>query len=215
MPRPRIALTLGVFLLVCVITFGWALHKRAGAAPARPDSGETQFITSVARTMQRQYHTAAAALRAGYMQMTPLNPDDHTSVYFNHRFDGVDREHPNFLWYDRDGILAGLDYEVKKDDFSVPPGTAGFPVARARWTTIPAHVHFAYTDASGKLQLAESNARPNLRGVIEAGELTKDGLLPAGAKLVWASYHPECWDLGFWLVPNPSGAFSDKNPLVR
>lgn len=147
------------------------------------------------------------------MQMTELGSDG-TSIYFNHRFDHVDPLHPNFLWYDHHGKLVGLDYEVPVAAYAQPPGRDQFPVGRARWSTVSEHVHFAY-EKSGRLVLVEGDTQANLRaGRITAATLVRDNLLPPGSKLVWFSYHPTCWDLGFWLIPNPLGAFADYAPDV-
>ena len=137
--------------------------------------------------------------------------------YATMKYDGIDANHPNFLWYDRHGKLVGLDYEYPYYAWPKPPGAKFYPVDPGRWTTVHEHAHFAYRIGDGPVQFHGARAVPNLRGnkSITADDLRADGLLPKNATLVWAEYHPTCWDLGFWLVPNPNGAFADLNPLVK
>lgn len=128
-------------------------------------------------------------------------------------FANVAIAHPNFLWFDRDGKLAGADYELPKGAYPKPPGE--YPVDTSRWTSIDAHVHLAYT-LNGKTIYAEEPAKQNLqKAEIDAEDLRADGFLPNGARLKWAMYHPAVWDLALWVVPNPHGAFAEDNPLVR
>jgi hypothetical protein len=183
--------------------------------PAMPSQGEAKFIASVTQSLDASYPTVAAATSHGYVQMTKLESDG-TMIFATMKYDGISPTHPNFLWYDRNGKLVGLDYEYTVSSWPKPPGTAMYPVAADRWTTVHQHVHFAYRIGNGPLQRHGARAMPNLMGkVITADELTADGLLPKGATLVWAEFHPTCWDLGFWTVPNPTGAFADLDPLVK
>jgi hypothetical protein len=188
------------------------------ATPApqpKPNASETAFIQSVTTGLFAAYPTVTKATAAGYIRMTKLE-SDNTYVYSTMTYSKIDRLHPNFLWYDRNGKLVGLDYEYAKSSSPQFPGMSVYPVMASRWVTIPQHVHFAYTVGSGPVQTHGWKALPNLRGdVITAQELIADGLLPKGAKLVWAHFHPACWDLGFWLVPNPNGAFADLDPAVK
>ena len=187
-----------------------------GAAPksGQPSAREAAFIARVSKALHARYPTAAEAQTAGYMRMTPVGKDG-TSIFFNHRFSGMDALHPNFLWYDRRGKLMGLDYEYPVNSWRSPPGPDVYPVSPSRWTTVGEHVHFAYRTPAGTIRMRGTRVRPNLKGTIGAAQLRADGLLPSGATFLWAYYHPKCWDLGFWLVRNPSGAFADLNPLVH
>jgi len=57
---------------------------------------------------------------------------------------------------------------------------------------------------------------PSMKGnTLTESELRAAKLLPANAKLLWTYVHPKSWDLGFWLAPNPKGAFADLNPNVK
>jgi hypothetical protein len=184
------------------------------ATPA-PTAAENAFVTRVSHELLAAYPTTAHATAHGYMQMTKLE-SDNTIIYSDMKFDGITETHPNFLWYDRHGKLVGLDYEYPVSTTPKFPGPSVYPVAPARWTTVHEHVHFAYQINGGPIVRKGARAQANLKsGAITAAELTADGLLPKGATLVWADYHPTCWDLGFFVVPDPDGAFADPDPLVK
>jgi hypothetical protein len=187
----------------------------AAALSAKPNAAEATFIAHSTATFMAQYATADMAVRRGFYQMTPLEKDG-TSIYFNDTYKDVDALHPNFLWYDRHGKLVGLDFEVAVSAWPKPPGAAMYPVQAARWTIIPPHLHFAYKTPSGKVVMRGARIPKGITGgPITAGQLRAAKLLPAGTTLVWAHFHPKTWDLGFWLVPNPNGAFADLDPLVK
>lgn len=193
------------------------LASVAGPALADPADhatpAEKAYIEHVAKVLLARYPSPAAAEKAGYRKTTGFDSSG-TAIYFDFTFSRISRLHPNFLWYDRQGHLVGLDYEFPQTHGSRPP--AGYPVGRQRWTTIHPHVHVAYRQGHGPIQLGAGPARANLRTPpITASALRADGLLPEGASLVWAYYHPRCWDLGFWLIPDSKGAFADLNPAVR
>src|ERR1700737_1383875 len=76
-----------------------------------PAPGEAAFITDVTKALQAKYPTTAAATAGGYSQMTRME-DDGTVIWFNGRWDNnVSKYEPNFLWYDKNGKLVGLDYQ--------------------------------------------------------------------------------------------------------
>jgi hypothetical protein len=177
---------------------------------------EATFIAGVTPSLTARYATAADAVAGGFIQLTPVSKDDNTSIYFNMTYTNVDPMHPNFLWYDRRGKLVGLDYEYAMSQWPKPPGMSWYPVLRARWVVIPSHFHYAYRAANGTVVRHGARLRPNISGdPITAAELRADRLLPKGSTLMWAHYHPKTWDLGFWLVPDPAGAFAAKNPNVK
>lgn len=196
--------------LVLVVVTGAALTFLAQAS--RAVAGEQRFIDSVTTPLMQQVGTIQQAERAGYMKMTDLGSDG-TAIYFNHHYDNVDPRHPNFLWFDRHGRLAGLDYEIPVSASHTAPSASIFPVSASRWTTVEEHVHFAYMQ-DGRMKLKEAEDADLRSQPITAKLLSKDRLLPAGATLRWVSYHPRCWDLGFWLVPNPLGSFAEYNPYM-
>jgi len=63
----------------------------------------------------------------------------------------------------------------------------------------------AQADAQAKFAQIDPVTSDALRGV---------GLLPPNAELQWFSFHPRCWDLSLWLIPNPFGASAAFNPYV-
>jgi hypothetical protein len=176
---------------------------------------EAAFIADVTEALQAKYPTAAAAAAAGYFQMTRME-DDGTVIWFNDKWnDDVSEYAPNFLWYDKAGKLVGLDYQYAASAYPSPQGTAVYPVMTGRWTTIDAHIHFAYKLPDGTIKRRGAEMLPKETGDPTAAQLKAAKLLPANATLLWAHYHPKTWDLGFWLVPNVNGAFADENPAVK
>ncbi len=186
----------------------------AKSTPApTPAPGEAAFIAGVTKTLQAKYPTTAAATAGGYSQMTRME-DDGTVIWFNGKWDNdVSKDAPNFLWYDKNGKLVGLDYQYTVS--ANPKAPSMYPVKASRWTTIPAHMHFAYKMSNGTVKRRGAMALKGVTSDPTAAQLKAAKLLPANASLMWAHYHPKSWDLGFWLVPNPSGAFADLNPLVK
>lgn len=202
-------------VLVALAALGMGLSAaRRPRASLHASPEERQFIGFVRGHLMSEYSTTAKALRAHYVAITGIE-DDGTAVYFNPSLRLVDALHPNFLWYDRRRQLVGLDYEFPVSAYPQPP-TALFPVSVARWTTVKEHVHFNYRIGDEPIRMGTSDPRPNLHeNPITLAELRADKLLPNDAKLVWAYDHPKSWDLGFWLVPNPNGAFAARNPRVQ
>ena len=185
------------------------------AVVARPDPAEAGFIADVAMVLHQRYATTAAATGAGYFQMTGVGRDG-TMIWFNGKWDSdVDAYHPNFLWYDKAGRLVGLDYELTASANPKPPGAQSYPVAASRWTIIPAHMHFAYRLPDGKTKRRGARLIPHVTGDPTAAQLRAAKLLPPTATLLWSHDHPKSWDLGFWVVPNPDGAFAALDPLVK
>jgi len=179
-----------------------------------PAPGEAAFIADVTQALQAKYPTAASATAGGYYQMTRLE-DDGTTIWFNNKWDSnVSKYEPNFLWYDKHGKLVGLDYQYEGG--ATPKLPAGvYPVKASRWTTIDPHIHFAYKLPNGTIKRRGAMLLKGETADPTATQLKVAKLLPANATLLWAHYHPKSWDLGFWLVPNPNGAFADLNPLVK
>ncbi len=176
---------------------------------------EAAFIADVTKALQAKYPTTAEATAAGYYQMTRLE-DDGTAIWFNDKWgDKVSKYAPNFLWYDKNDKLVGLDYQYQVSSNPSPPGADVYPVMATRWTQIDAHMHFAYKLPDGTIKRRGAATLPNEATDPTAAQLKSAKLLPANATLLWAHYHPKTWDLGFWLVPNPNGAFADLNPLVK
>lgn len=181
---------------------------------AKPAPAEAAFIADVTKALQAKYPTTAAATAGGFSEMTKLGSDG-TAIWFNEKWDAnVSKYAPNFLWYDKHGKLVGLDYQYTISANPKPP-TGVYPVDAGRWTTIPAHMHFAYKLPNGTVKRRGAMSLKGETADPTAAQLKAAKLLPPNATLVWAHYHPKTWDLGFWLVPNPNGAFADLNPNVK
>ena len=184
-------------------------------APAPATAAELAFVAKDSALLEGLYPTTAAAKMHGYIPLSAHFDSSNTQLYTDLRFDGVTLAHPNFLWYDRAGHLVGVDYELRKSAYAKTPHLAMYPVQASRWSSIGQHVHFGY-HLRGKLKYGEGRATPPLRTEhITAAELRAAKLLPAGASLVWASFHPAAWDLAMWTVPNSKGPFADLNPAVK
>ena len=185
------------------------------AKTPQPSAAEQQFVSTTSAKLQAGYPNTAVAKANGYTMLEGTIDSDNTYNFTNRDFANVTPDRPNFLWYDRKGHLAGVDYEVPKSTFPSPPH-AMFPVQTSRWVTINEHVHYAYT-VNGRTKYGATRATPALRSEnITLAMLRAAGAkIPADAKLTWAMYHPTVWDLAMWVVPNPSGAFADLNPNVK
>lgn len=188
----------------------------AVAGAVASSAAEDAFVKNVAGRLQAEFPSVARARARGYTQLRKIDKDN-TIVYTNFAFDHISIDHPNFLWFDRRGNLVGVDYEFPKERWRSPPGTSTFPVSPSRWTTVDEHVHLAYRETpSGPVKFKGGPATAEMRGAtLPADVLVRAHLLPPDAHLVWSSYHPACWDLGFWIVPNPLGPFEDHNPSVK
>lgn len=176
---------------------------------------ERAFVAQDSALLQGLYPTVASAKAHGYVPLSARFDASNTQIYTSLSFDGITLDHPNFLWYDRSGNLAGVDYELRKSQYRTPPHLATYPVQDSRWSSIGQHVHVAYR-LRGQLRYGEGRATPALRtGHLTAAMLRRAKLLPPGATLVWASFHPAVWDLALWTVPNSNGPFADLNPAVK
>ena len=217
---PRVAM-LALLLIAGVLglthrTNSWAagMPMSMSAMPPRPTNAEAAFIASVSSALRATVPTVSRALAAGYYRTTRLEPDG-TIIYFNNSWQPT-RSRPNFLWYDKRDRLVGLDYQYLMRDYPRPPGRNVYPVAAVRWTTIQAHIHFAYRLPNGTIvRRGYRWLAGTAGGRVTATQLRAAKLLPPNATLLWTYAHPKSWDLGFWLVPNPNGAFADDNPNVR
>lgn len=188
---------------------------KPSATQAPLTDAETAFVTQDSALLQGLYPTVAAAKAHGYIPLSARFDSSNTQIYTDLRFDDVTLDRPNFLWYDRSGNLVGVDYELRKSDYPKPPHLAIYPVQDLRWSPIGQHVHLAYR-LHGQLKYAGGHATPALRkDHLTAAMLRRAKLLPPGATLVWASFHPAVWDLALWTVPNSNGPFADLNPAVK
>lgn len=200
-----------------IATLSLTLTGAAFAATSPPlNDSEKAFVAKTSATLNAKYPTTASAKAAGFGLLFDTIGDDNTYDWTSMTFANVVPDSPNFLWYDRHGHLAGVDWELPKGASTAPPQMDAFPVQTARWVSIREHVHYAYTE-NGKMKYGAAKATPALRNAkITADLLRANGAkLPKDATLVWAMYHPAVWDLAMWTVPNPKGPFADKNPNVK
>lgn len=198
-----------------ILSFG--LIPAALAATSPPLTGtEKAFVAKTSAALDARYANEATAKSDGYSLLTGGIDPDNTYNLTNFDFTNVAPDHPNFLWYDRHGHIAGADWELPKSKYPTVPRLAVYPVQSARWVAIPEHVHFAYT-MDGKTYYGVTRATPALRQAhITAQQLRANkAKLPPKATLVWAMYHPAVWDLAMWIVPNPRGPFAELNPNVK
>lgn len=202
------------FVLLYTFDARAAGMQPAATPPPKPSAAESAFVQSVAQQLLAKYPTDQSALKAGYYRTTRLEPDG-TIIYFNNQWNPT-RLQPNFLWYDKTGKLVGLDYQYLVSAYPKPPAQSVFPVSPSRWTTIDPHIHYGYRLPDGTIKRKGYGMLPSMKGnTLTESELRAAKLLPANAKLLWTYVHPKSWDLGFWLAPNPKGAFADLNPNVK
>jgi hypothetical protein len=202
---------------VFVAALSLALTQVVFAATSPPlTDAEKAFVSKTSATLNEKYPDTATAKSAGFTMLFDTIGSDNTYDWTNMSFSGVTPDHPNFLWYDRHGHLAGVDWEFPAAAHAPAPQLVAFPVRTGRWVEIPEHVHYAYT-VNGKMKYGAARATPAMRqGTLTADVLRANGVkLPKDATLIWAMYHPAVWDLAMWTVPNPSGPFADKNPNVK
>lgn len=203
-------------VLFVILSFALVGAANATATSSPLTGDEKAFVATASSQLQGRYPNTATAKSGGYSLLYDTIDSDNTYNWTNFDFTHVAPGRPNFLWYDRQGHLAGADWELPKSEYPAVPHLAAYPVQSTRWVLIREHVHFAYT-LTGKSYYGVAKAAPGLRqDHITADQLRASGAkLPIGATLLWAMYHPAVWDLAMWLVPNPSGAFAEKNPNVK
>lgn len=206
--------TLSLLALASSAAFaaGTGMKTGSSAMPAKPSPAEKAFIRDVTGRLQAKFAASQSAVSAGFYRTTRLEPDG-TIIYFNNKWDPT-KYGPNFLWYDRNGKLVGLDYQYLVSAY--PKRPTAYPVAGDRWTTIDPHIHFAYRLQDGTIVRRGARWLAGIEDLtVTEKQLRAAKLIPANAKFLWSYVHPKSWDLGFWLVPNPNGAFADLNPNVK
>jgi len=186
----------------------------ADSLPGAPSAAEALFVARAVRDLTARYPTAADAEKAGYLRFT--DEDDTGAIsYANREWTSSDADHPSQLWYDAKGKLLGADFSVPLA--AAPPHLFG--MAPARWQTFNFHIHYGLAGPGGtvvfgatgpqKIEAAGGDpAHPTAKDLVTAG-IAKSA---SDVKFVFA--FPAIWDLEIWLVPNPDGAFAEKNPNV-
>ena len=207
-------LTLLSAALVFAPTIGRAAEIKAAPISGKPTAAETPFVEKVTADLTARFPTPEMARKAGYVRYTD---EDNTGAisYANQKWTSIDAEHPSQLWYDVNSRLIGADFSVPVT--STPPNL--FSVTPSRWQKFGAHVHYGLATATGSTY-GGAGEKVMTKGGATVAKPTKVALVKAGvAKKIsdvrFVFPFPAIWDLGIWLVPNPSGAFAEKNPDVK
>ena len=186
------------------------------APPDTPTAAEQPFVTKATAELQKLYGTTDLAKQAGYFR---YNNEDKTGAisWVNTKHWTSDETHPSQLWYDVKGRLIGVDYSLPWTDAKHPPSVWG--ILPARWFEFAAHVHFAVEQEDGSLKYGGFEAADfkKLGGDPDnptAATVVKAGKAPTADDVAFIFPFRHVWDLEFWLVPNPKGAFAEKNPNV-
>ncbi len=123
---------------------------------------------------------------------------------------------PSQLWYSAAGKLLGADYSE--------PQAAGAPhkfgVDPSRWEKFGLHDHYVVTNADGTTAYGGVGAKKiaSVGGDANAPtatDLVKLRVVKNANQVKSVFVFPAVYDLPVWLVPNPSGAFAEHNPLVK
>jgi hypothetical protein len=202
-----------MFAALGVVATGTA--RAAVSLPNTPSASEAPFVMKATTDIEKLYPTPAAAEKAGYLRFT--DEDDTGAVsYANRKWTSVDADHPSQLWYDVKGRLLGVDYSVPLT--SAKPHLFG--MSPARWQAFTPHVHYGLAGPHGttiygatggaKFKAAGGSISAPTAGQLVAAKIAKS---PSDVRFVFP--FPGIWDLEFWILPNPSGAFADKNPSVH
>jgi hypothetical protein len=206
-------LALFAFVLACAPSFAFA----AATPPPQPQGAETAFVSGIMKDLNARFPTPADAIKAGYFRYT--NEDDTGAIsYANLQWQSSDPQHPSQLWYSVSGKLLGADFSVLQSNSPKPPSLWG--VNPLRWEDFNAHIHYVLVDASGKetykgTRASKFTAAGGDLNNPQAATLVKMGLAPNVAAVKHVFLFPHIWDLIVWVTPNPSGAFADKNPLIK
>lgn len=196
---------------------GAALAEDDAKPVPTPNAAEAAFVARIQADLNKRFPTTADAERAGYLRYT--NEDDTGAIsYANREWTSKDAAHPSQLWYDVNGRLLGADYSVLQADSPQAPQLWG--IEPTRWEKFGAHIHYGLIEPNGTIKLGGMGgkkytaaggdpAHPDAAGLVKAG-VVKD---PAQVKFTFA--FPAIWDLTVWVLPNPAGAFAEKNPNVK
>jgi len=205
----RTALVLGASLVLA------PMRASAETLSGQPTAAEAHFVRKIAADLGERFPTPEAARKAGYIRYT--DEDDSGAIsYANRRWTSADPEHPSQLWFDAKNRLIGADYSVAGE---TPKPPERFGVEPARWQKFPAHVHYGLAGPSG-VSYGGAGEKTLAKGGATVAAPTKAALVAAGvakktADVRFVFTFPALWDLAVWVIPNPSGAFAEKNPDVK
>jgi hypothetical protein len=209
-------------IALAVLLLAHALPAGAQATPqptpATLSASESKAVAEIAATLNRRYPTPAAAEKAGYVRYT--NEDDTGAIsYADRQWESTSQERPSQLWYDVNGRLLGADYSVLVADHPTPPSLFG--IAPSRFSEFRAHIHYVVRNPDGSLTYGRAvGAKKYAAAGLDAQHPTAAGLVKVGAvdspeRVATVFLFPHIWDVTIWVLPNPDGAFADKNPNVK
>jgi hypothetical protein len=206
--------TLAVALLAGLLAALPALRAQADPS-AKPSAAEAPFVNKATADLEARYPTAADAEKAGYFRYTDEDGTGSIS-YTNLKWTSADADHPSQLWYDAKGRLLGADYSVPY----TPEPPKLFGMDPSRWQKFGAHVHYGLAGSGDTVVYGAAGAKTMAKGGGTVDHPTAAALVAAGiakkpedVKFVFE--FPAIWDLEFWVLPNPAGAFAEKNPNVK
>jgi hypothetical protein len=209
-----------VMLAALLLTPSTAALAQAAPAPtpAMLSAAEKTFVSDAVATLNKQFATPAQAEKAGYVRYT--NEDNTGAIsYANRHWDSTSEDRPSQLWYDVNGRLLGADYSVLVAEHPTPP--ALFGIEPSRFFEEDAHIHYVARNPDGSLTYSRAVGvkkyaaagldpmKPNAAGLVKLGAVDSPD------RVATVFLFPHIWDVTVWVVPNPDGAFADKNPNVK
>ncbi|HEY1656397.1 MAG TPA: hypothetical protein VGF86_14940 [Candidatus Tumulicola sp.] len=209
-----------IFALLAALVIPASVRADQEATYHGPASaGENAFVAAIRADLTKRYPTAADAEKAGYIRYTTAD-DSGAISYANLQWQSADIRHPSQLWYDKNGRLLGADYSVLLASSPARPQLWG--VNPGRWVEFDGHIHWVAKDPSTSaltydhwLEDAKFTAAGGNPDQPTAQALAGAKKVPDASAVATIFHFPSLWDLIVWVIPNPSGAFADKNPLVK
>ncbi len=209
--------TILCFALLAICSTAFALSDQGPSYKGPMSVAEKHFVSAIQSDLMRRFPTAKDAERAGYVRYT--NADETGAIsYANFQWQSQDIRHPSQLWYDKNGNLLGADFSTANTNGHRPQL---FGVNPGRWYAFDDHVHWIQRGANGALQYDKYVMADKYRAAggdpkaPTAAQLAKMGRVKSASQVVRVFDMPSIWDLIVWVKPNPSGAFAEKNPLVK
>jgi hypothetical protein len=194
-----------------------AAQAMAPKLDGHPTDTEAAFVSTISADLLARFPTTASAMRAGYIRFTD---EDNTGAisYANRMWNSADPKHPSQLWYDVNGNLIGADYSELYVDSSSAPNLWG--VSPSRWEKGGAHVHYGLVGPNGTTIYGAIGSKGLAAVGATVATATTASLVAAGAAKKTSDVRfmftfPAIWDLQVWLIPNPNGAFAEKNPNLK
>ncbi|HET7815316.1 MAG TPA: hypothetical protein VFL13_13200 [Candidatus Baltobacteraceae bacterium] len=210
--------------LFAAVLLAFTALAAAPKLPDKPLASEAAFVNGQTKILNAKYKTPADAEKAGYFRYT--NEDNTGAIsYVNLQWDSSkdpQNPQPSQLWYDVKGRLIGADYSVPYTDANAgaPPKLWG--LNPGRWATFKhAHVHYVLKDDKGTMVYGKAVSAKDF--VANGGDLNNPAAAPLvkmkkaddADDVVKVFTFPAQYDVEIWVVPNPLGAFAEKNPMVK